>query len=102
MADDLNKQRKKAMLQQWRSQQRAAARAKLRLADEQMQALFDMLNAALFAQACDHTLRLVQQWADEHAVDFEALAAWCRDNGGYCDCEVLFNCEERWQDAISH
>jgi len=49
MADDLNKQRKKAMLQQWRSQQRATARAKLPLADEQMQALFDMLNAALFA-----------------------------------------------------
>ena len=24
---------------------------------------------------------------------------WLRSNGGYCDCEVLANVEQHWQDA---
>ena len=51
-------------------------------------------------QGCDHTLRLVEAWAAANNVDFGKLAVWCRENGGYCDCEVLANCEQQWQDAI--
>jgi hypothetical protein len=97
--DRPNKQSRKDKLHQWRAQQRAAARAKLPLPDEQMQAMFDMLDSALPNRGCDHTLRLVREWSVEHGLAFDAVAAWCHENGGHCDCEVLSNCEERWQDA---
>ena len=99
MPNQPDRQSRKNKLHEWRARQRAAARAKLPLPDAQMQALFDMLDAALPERGCDHTLRLVRQWTDRHGFPFDAVAAWCRENAGYCDCEVLSNCEERWRDA---
>ena len=43
------------------------------------------------------------RWIAPHAFASDGqrwhVRAWCHENGGHCDCEVLFNCEERWQDA---
>jgi hypothetical protein len=100
MSDRSEKQHRKDKKHEWRAQQRAAARAKLPLPDLQMKAMFEMLDAALPQPGCDHTLRLVTEWAKEQSIPFDVLASWCRENGGHCDCEVLANCEERWQDAV--
>ena len=99
MAHKPDKQTRKAKRNQWRAEQRDAARAALHLPDERMQAMFDMLDAALPVRGCDHTLRLVREWAQQQAIAFDVLQAWCRENGGYCDCEVLANCEDCWLDA---
>jgi hypothetical protein len=99
MSDRPDEQTRRDKLDQWRAQQRAAARAKLPLPDEQMLAMFDMLDETLPKRGCDHTLRLVREWAEQQRVAFDAVAAWCHDNDGHCDCEVLANCEQRWQDA---
>lgn len=99
MPDRPDRQSRKDKLHAWRAKQRAAARAKVPLPDEQMRAMFDMLDSALPRRGCDHTLRLVRQWAAENGLPFDAIAAWCHDNGGYCDCEVLANGEQRWRDA---
>ena len=61
--------------------------------------MFDMLDAILPQRGCDHTLRLVREWAEGQGIAFDAVAAWCSENGGCCDCEVLANCEERWDEA---
>jgi hypothetical protein len=86
LSEDSDKPSRKEKLQQWRAQQRAVARAQLPLPDAQMRVLFDMLNGALTARGCDHTLRLVREWAERGGIDFEVLAAWCHENGGHCDC----------------
>ncbi len=99
MSNRPNKESRKEKLHEWRSQQRAAARAKLPLSDAQMQAMFDMLDIELPRQGCNHTLRIVQEWTEAQGLSFEAVAAWCRENGGCCDCEVLANCEACWLDA---
>jgi hypothetical protein len=93
------KESRKAKLDEWRAKERAAQRAKLPVPDPQMAALFDALDVALGARGCDHTLRLVREWAARHGIAFDSLAAWCHDNGGHCDCEVLANCEQVWRDA---
>ena len=99
MPDKSDKKSRKDKLQVWRAQQRAAARAKLPLPDDQMKAMFDMLDQALPGSGCDHTLKLVRAWAEQQSLPFDAIAAWCHENGGYCDCEVLANCEQIWEDA---
>jgi hypothetical protein len=100
MTERLDKNSRKASLVRWKSQQRADARSKLPLPDSEMKKLFDMLDEELPRVGCDHTLRLVSQWCDLHAVPFAKVESWLRDNGGYCDCEALANAEEAWQDTI--
>jgi hypothetical protein len=34
-------------------------------------------------------------------VDIEASLAYCRDHGGYCDCEILFNVECDEEDSAA-
>ena len=51
------------------------------------------LSMAVAAQlrSCDGTLRGAQQWAHGAGVDWPRLRRELEDNGGYCDCEVVFN-----------
>ena len=99
MSERPDKQKRKEMLHALRAKERADARTKLPMPDELMKSMFDMLDLELPRVGCNHTLRLVEAWALANHVDLGKLLAWCRDNGGFCDCEVLTNCEEHWQNA---
>jgi hypothetical protein len=43
------------------------------------------------ASPCDHSLSDTIQWLGENGEDPEPVVSWLRDNGGYCDCEVISN-----------
>jgi hypothetical protein len=100
MGDRPNKRRRKEALDHWKAQQRASARVALPLSNEQMQALFDMLDVELPRHGCNHSLRLVRQWCDEQELSTESVEAWLHENGGNCDCEALANSEQYWRDSI--
>ena len=67
------------------------------LTPEQLKALLDHLDDSLGTTACDHTNRLTRAWADENAVDPEALERSLIHFGGGCDCEVLANVDPQTQ-----
>ena len=46
---------------------------RLPLSEPQMQTLFDMLDAELPLQGCDHTLRLVRRWLSEQGLAIEPV-----------------------------
>lgn len=92
-----DKQRRKAMLNQWKEQQRSAARAALPLPDADLRDLFDALDAALANEDCDHSRRLTRAFLESRGLPIEPVFAWLDENGGFCDCEVLANVEEHWQ-----
>jgi hypothetical protein len=100
MAERPDKRRRKEALDRWKAQSRAEARAKLPLPDDQLRALFDMLDGELPRRGCDHSLRLVRDWLLERGLPVEPVEAWLLDNGGCCDCEALANAEPAWQDAV--
>jgi hypothetical protein len=100
MVDREDKRSRKEALDRWKADQRAAARAKLPLPTEQMQALFDMLDVEFPRQGCDHSLRLTRAWLESKGLPVEPVEAWLRENGGHCDCEALANAEQAWEDAI--
>ncbi len=83
----------------WESQQRAAARAKFPLPDEQLRALFEFLNSEFPTQGCDRTLRLTEYWLKAQGLEIEPVVAWLHENGGHCDCEAAANSRERWEAA---
>jgi len=99
MADRPDKQNRKAAQAAWKAQQRAAARARFPLPEDQLSAMFDALDVELSRHSCDHTLRLAREWCERSGVEAAPVEAWLQDNGGYCDCEALANAEQAFEEA---
>jgi hypothetical protein len=91
--------RKKQLKTQYREQRRKAALAALPLPVGELKAMFSMLEAEFPQQGCDRTRRLTEEWLRNRGHDVRAVFAWPDGNGGYCDCEVLANCEEEVREA---
>jgi hypothetical protein len=66
--------------------------ADLKLMPAELAELGNHLCARLSEQGCDHTLRLTQEWLGERGVaKVKGVIDALRNQGGYCDCEVLYN-----------
>jgi hypothetical protein len=72
----------------WDDDMRAPA---LTLSAEQQVALASAVGRGLDERGCDNTLRAAQRWAAGAGVDWPTLQSRLEGNGGYCDCELLFN-----------
>ena len=89
----------KRMKAQWRDQQRKSALAALPLPIPELRAMFNMLDVEFPRQGCDHTRRLTRAWLESRGHDVEKVFAWLDTLGGFCDCEILANVEEKVDDA---
>ncbi len=89
----------KRMKAQWRDQQRTDALAALPLPIPELKAMFNMLDVEFPRQSCDHTRRLTRAWLESRGHDVEKVFAWLDTLGGFCDCEILANVEEKVDDA---
>jgi Protein of unknown function (DUF2695). len=63
----------------------------LGLTPAQQAALAAAVDTGLRRNGCDNTLRAAQQWAADAGVNWPRLRSRLRGNGGYCDCEIVFN-----------
>lgn len=61
------------------------------LSPTQQADLAAVLDLFLRAEGCDNTLRAAERWAHDATVSWTRLRAELEGNGGYCDCEILFN-----------
>lgn len=66
-------------------------RVPITLTAPQQTDLVRALDRALRAGGCDNTLRAAQRWAEEAPVSWPRLQRELEANGGFCDCEILFN-----------
>lgn len=89
------KRRRKELAQDAKATAKESLKASLPVSIAQLQALFDYLDNKLTEAGCDHTLQLTKQFAENNQVPYENLKAWLAALGGYCDCEVLANVEEK-------
>ena len=60
--------------------------------------LFDFLDDELGREPCDHSLSRTRSFLAARQLADVAILPWLGEYGGYCDCEVLANVEERWGD----
>lgn len=99
MSNIPSRDQRKAMLRAHKERERAAFAASLPLPKADLAALFDHLDARLGEAACDHTLSLTTAFLTGRGLDVARVSAWLRESGGYCDCEVLANVEEKLEDV---
>jgi hypothetical protein len=91
--DNIDRNRKRA----WKDEQKALARASFPLSDESMEQLFSSVDQMLEADGCDHTLRITESWLKRNGFDKQATVAWLKEHGGCCDCEVIANACDYWE-----
>jgi hypothetical protein len=53
--------------------------------------LYCHLSRRLETVGCDHTLKLTRGWIDVQPRSARWVVRWAEIQGGYCDCEVMFN-----------
>jgi hypothetical protein len=91
--------RKDALKKAWREQENQKLLASIPMPKEALRELFDQLDGAL-SQGCDHSLRLTTAFLASKNLDVQQIIPWLREHGGYCDCEVLANVEDKFSGLI--
>lgn len=88
----MDKNQKKKLLEQWKESQKRT----YLLSREQAGSLLDFVDAQVGEHDCDNTLRFTRQWLNENIPpeQHEAVIEELASMGGYCDCEVMYNCYE--------
>jgi hypothetical protein len=100
MPDNDERARRRELFNANREQNRRAARDQLPVGPPVLKRLFDHLNIRLAATDCDDTLRFTREFIAENGLSEGSIVGWLQKNGGYCDCEALYNAEEVVEDAI--
>lgn len=88
-------ERRKLLRKKAENSARAKEEARMPISMAQLSELFDHLDVAL-AEGCDHTMRFTVAYLRSHRLSEDLIVPWLQEYGGYCDCEVLANVEERW------
>ncbi len=85
--------RRRQLRAAYRNAERVARIALMPITEQQLGVLIGFVDERVVADGCDHTTRFAEQWAGRHSVPWEQLAEALAEFGGYCDCEIVMNCE---------
>ena len=91
--------KKRELKKHWKKAERDAARSAFPLPDDKLEALFDAVEMAIEDAGCDHSLRATTEWLSANGVDIGAVVVWLENNGGFCDCEVVANARDHWEES---
>lgn len=65
---------------------------------EVFQNLFNFLDEELEKKNCDDRLILTKKFLETNQIEnIDEIENWLKQNGGFCDCEVLNNIEELFE-----
>ena len=92
----MNKDEKRKALAEYKRRQKEAFLASLPMSEELFRELFDYLDEQLEDQGCQDDLCLTRAFLADQDCDSEAVLDWLEDQGAGCDCEVLANIEEQF------
>jgi len=91
--DATDRDRKK----RWKQQQRKLSQQCFPISDFLLDSMFEVVGAKVEEGGCDHTLRFTESWIAENQQPTDKVLSWLREHGGDCDCEVLANAADHWE-----
>ena len=59
--------------------------------------LFDYLDLQLGDRECNHDYSMTNDFLKSKGINNGKIFDWFQEHGGYCDCEILNNIEERFE-----
>ena len=60
--------------------------------------LFDFLDIELEERGCNHNYQLTNEFLKSKRIENENIFDWFREQSGYCDCEILFNIVDSFEE----
>lgn len=100
MSSKDEKQKRKALLAGVKQKQQQELLAAMPVSPAHIKELFDYLDQQLGNEECDDTLRLTQLFLKSRNLPVSDTSTWLATHGGYCDCEVLANVEEKFEKLL--
>jgi hypothetical protein len=94
------KAKRQAIKQALRQAKHQRFRSTLPLSPDVLRAMFNFVYQRLAESECDNTLKHAVNFLSEHQVEAGSVVSWLENLGGYCDCEVLANVEERFVEVF--
>jgi len=88
------KKRKKALKKFYKYQEKEAFINNLPVSKKVLKKMFNYLNTVLELEGCSHDYTHVSKFIKERQLPKAELVSWFQKNGGYCDCEILYNVEQ--------
>lgn len=99
MPDKEEKARRKQIQKELQEKAQIEFEKSLPVSREVFQNLFDFLDEELEKKGCDDHFTLTKQFLKTNQIQNEdEVVNWLKKNGGFCDCEVLYNVEELFED----
>lgn len=93
----MDKARKKELLNSYKETQRKQFEAALPMSRELFQQLFDYLDEQFEESECRHNFDMTITFLEKNNCPVNTVLEWLNENGAGCDCEALFNVEEKFE-----
>src|SRR5438046_1738739 len=90
--------RKEELKKAWKEHEREKLVDSIPIPHKDLRDLFDHLDRG--GVDCDHTLRETIEFLQKRGLDVEQVVAWLREYGGFCDCEVIHNVDEKFGEIV--
>lgn len=94
----MNKENKKKLKEHYKTLQTKNFEESLLMARELFYELFDYLNDKLETTKCNHDFSLTNKFLKAKNIENEKVLNFLKEKGAYCDCEVIFNVEEKFEE----
>ncbi len=85
----------KALKNAWKQAERKKLADSIPLPRADLKALFNHLDSRN-PEDCDHTMSETIAFLQSRGIDPEKIIPWLQDHGGYCDCEVILNVDDKF------
>lgn len=96
--DKNEKERRKQIRNELRQKQQEEFEKSLPMDRPYFKKLFDCLDDQLGNLGCDNTNTLTTGFLEKNTIiNVENVLSWLTENGGYCDCEILANVEQKFE-----
>lgn len=101
MPDKDETERRRQIRRELREKANLKFEQSLSVSREIFKSIFDFINKHLLENEWDNTLKLTRKFLEENQItNTDEVISWLQNNGGYCDCEVLYNVEEQFDNVI--
>ena len=90
----MNKEQRKNLIKQYKDDKKNLFINSLPMSKDLFHELFDYLDERLSEEECKGNLEMTEEFLKQNNCSIEEVEEWLEKNGGGCDCEVLLNVEE--------
>ncbi len=94
----IEKERRNEIRRDLKVQARNNLLKKLPIPLQKLQDCFEFIDKNLKVSDCDDTFTITNQFIVQNNLPKIELLSWFKENGGYCDCEILANVESEIND----